>query len=85
MRQRIRAMSAATDNVGLFFGEDVFVAFGAIVLMQTILRAEGWKSIRCAWRCGAFRPRSRPSSSTPGTCAGSTPASCARRRRRRSK
>ncbi|NRR31752.1 DUF969 domain-containing protein [Oxalobacteraceae bacterium] len=41
LRQRIRAMAAATDNVGLFFGEDVFVAFGAIVLMQTILRAEG--------------------------------------------
>jgi uncharacterized membrane protein len=40
-RLRIRAMSAATDNVGLFFGEDIFVAFGAIVLMQTILRAEG--------------------------------------------
>ena len=37
LRQRIRAMSAATDNVGL----DVFVAFGAIVLMQTILKAEG--------------------------------------------
>lgn len=41
LRYRIRAMSAATDNVGLFFGEDVFVAFGAIVLMQTILNAEG--------------------------------------------
>jgi uncharacterized membrane protein len=41
LRFRIRAMSAATDNVGLFFGEDVFVAFGAIVLMQTILAAEG--------------------------------------------
>jgi uncharacterized membrane protein len=41
LRYKIRAMSAATDNVGLFFGEDVFVAFGAIVLMQTILRAEG--------------------------------------------
>jgi uncharacterized membrane protein len=41
MRYRIRAMAAATDNVGLFFGEDIFVAFGAIVLMQTILRAEG--------------------------------------------
>lgn len=40
-RHRIRAMAAATDNVGLFFGEDVFVAFGAIVLMQTILRGEG--------------------------------------------
>jgi len=41
LRHRIRAMSAATDNVGLFFGEDIFVAFGAIVLMQTILNAEG--------------------------------------------
>jgi len=40
-RYRVRAMTAATDNVGLFFGEDIFVAFGAIVLMQTILRAEG--------------------------------------------
>jgi uncharacterized membrane protein len=40
-RYRIRAMAAATDNVGLFFGEDIFVAFGAIVLMQTVLRAEG--------------------------------------------
>ncbi|MFL6676529.1 MAG: DUF969 domain-containing protein [Massilia sp.] len=41
LRHRIRAMAAATDNVGLFFGEDIFVAFGAIILMQTILRAEG--------------------------------------------
>ena len=41
MRYRIRAMAAATDNVGLFFGEDIFVAFGAILLMQTILQAEG--------------------------------------------
>lgn len=41
LRHRIRAMAAATDNVGLFFGEDIFVAFGAIVLMQTILNAEG--------------------------------------------
>jgi uncharacterized membrane protein len=41
LRFKIRAMSAATDNVGLFFGEDIFVAFGAIVLMQTILRGYG--------------------------------------------
>lgn len=41
LRYKIRAMSAATDNVGLFFGEDIFVAFGAIVLMQTILRGSG--------------------------------------------
>ena len=41
VRHKLRAYAAATDNVGLFFGEDIFVAFGAIVLMQTILRAEG--------------------------------------------
>ncbi|MBF6024362.1 DUF969 domain-containing protein [Lysobacter niastensis] len=33
-RQRIRAMAAATDNVGLFFGEDIFIAFGAVLLIQ---------------------------------------------------
>ncbi|MGI4983370.1 MAG: DUF969 domain-containing protein [Janthinobacterium lividum] len=41
MRYRLRAWSAATDNVGLFFGEDIFVAFGAIVLMVTFLREAG--------------------------------------------
>ena len=41
VRYRLRAMSAATDNVGLFFGEDIFVAFGAIVLMTTFLREAG--------------------------------------------
>ena len=34
-------MAAATDNIGLFFGEDIFVAFGAIVLMHTFLRGSG--------------------------------------------
>lgn len=41
VRQKLRAMSAATDNIGLFFGEDIFVAFGAIVLMHTFLRESG--------------------------------------------
>jgi len=36
-REDVRAMSAATDNVGLFFGEDVFIAFGAVLLMQAFL------------------------------------------------
>ncbi|BAN24425.1 putative uncharacterized protein [Caballeronia insecticola] len=40
-RQKLRAYSAATDNVGLFFGEDIFVAFGAIVLMVTFLKEAG--------------------------------------------
>ncbi|WP_340622217.1 DUF969 domain-containing protein [Xenorhabdus siamensis] len=37
VRYRIRAMSAATDNTGLFFGEDIFVAFGAIIFMHNFM------------------------------------------------
>lgn len=41
VRDRLKAMASATDNVGLFFGEDIFVAFGSIVLMQTFLAENG--------------------------------------------
>jgi len=41
MRQRIRAMAAATENVGLFFGEDVFLAFGAVLLIQAFYEERG--------------------------------------------
>jgi uncharacterized membrane protein len=41
VRHTLRAFSASADNVGLFFGEDIFVAFGAIVLMTTFLREAG--------------------------------------------
>ena len=41
LRDKVKAMAAATDNIGLFFGEDIFVAFGAIVLMHTFLRESG--------------------------------------------
>jgi uncharacterized membrane protein len=34
MRNRIRAFAASADNVGLFFGEDLFIAIGAILLMK---------------------------------------------------
>ncbi len=34
-------MSAATDNVGLFFGEDIFVAFGAIIFMHNFMLESG--------------------------------------------
>ena len=40
-RERIRAMAAATDNVGLFFGEDIFIAFGAVLLMQGFYAEHG--------------------------------------------
>ena len=37
--QRVKAMTAATDNVGLFFGEDIFFAIGSIVVIQQALAA----------------------------------------------
>ena len=40
-RERLRALSAATDNVGLFFGEDIFIAFGAVLLMQAFFAENG--------------------------------------------
>ena len=40
-RDRIKALSAATDNVGLFFGEDIFIAFGAVLLIQGVLAENG--------------------------------------------
>ncbi len=40
-RQRVRAFAAATDNVGLFFGEDVFIAIGSILLIRGFLQQSG--------------------------------------------
>lgn len=40
-QERIAAMAAATDNVGLFFGEDIFFAIGSIVLIQQTLATYG--------------------------------------------
>jgi uncharacterized membrane protein len=38
---KVKAYAAATDNVGLFFGEDIFFAIGSIVLIQQTLEAYG--------------------------------------------
>jgi uncharacterized membrane protein len=40
-RERVKAMSAATDNVGLFFGEDIFIAIGSILLIQGTMAGFG--------------------------------------------
>jgi uncharacterized membrane protein len=40
-RYRVRAFAAATDNIGYFFGEDVFVAIGSILLMVGFLASSG--------------------------------------------
>jgi uncharacterized membrane protein len=41
LRQRLRALCAATDNVGLFFGEDIFIAFAAVLLVQAFMAENG--------------------------------------------
>ena len=40
-RERVQAMAAATDNVGNFFGEDIFIAIGSILLMVGFLQQNG--------------------------------------------
>ena len=40
--EEVKAYSAATDNVGLFFGEDIFFAIGSIVLIQQTLATYGY-------------------------------------------
>lgn len=39
----LRAHAAAADNVGLFFGEDVFVAIGSILLMKGFFAQNGYE------------------------------------------
>lgn len=40
-RQKVLAMAAATDNVGLFFGEDIFFAIASILLIQGVFESAG--------------------------------------------
>ena len=42
-RFRIRGMAAGTDNIGLFFGEDIFIAIGSIVLIVGFLEQAGMR------------------------------------------
>jgi len=40
-RNRVKAFAAATDNVGLFFGEDIFIAIASILLIKGFLETNG--------------------------------------------
>lgn len=40
-RERVRAHAAAVDNVGVFFGEDIFVAMGSVLLIEGFLEQNG--------------------------------------------
>ena len=39
--EKVKEMSAATDNVGVFFGEDIFLAVSSILLIQGALAGFG--------------------------------------------
>jgi uncharacterized membrane protein len=41
IRNRIRAHAAAVDNIALFFGEDIFIAIGSILLIKGFLDQNG--------------------------------------------
>jgi uncharacterized membrane protein len=40
-RNKVKAMAAATDNVGIFFGEDIFIAIASILLIKGFLEGAG--------------------------------------------
>jgi len=40
-REEVKAWAAATDNVGLFFGEDIFLAIGSILLIKGLMAQYG--------------------------------------------
>lgn len=42
-RNLIRAHAAATDNVGVFFGEDIFIAMGSVLLIKAFLDQNGYE------------------------------------------
>jgi uncharacterized membrane protein len=41
VRYTIRAHTAAVDNIALFFGEDIFIAIGSILLIRGFLDQNG--------------------------------------------
>jgi uncharacterized membrane protein len=41
IRDKLRAHAAACDNIAVFFGEDIFIAFGAVLLMDAFLKENG--------------------------------------------
>ncbi|HSN18209.1 MAG TPA: DUF969 domain-containing protein [Gammaproteobacteria bacterium] len=41
-RDLIRAHAAAADNIGLFYGEDIFIAIGSVLLIKAYLDQAGY-------------------------------------------
>lgn len=51
IRDKIKAHAAACDNIAVFFGEDIFIAFGAVLLIDAFLKENGIED-----RTAAYRP-----------------------------
>lgn len=45
LQDKISAHAAACDNIAMFFGEDIFIAFGAVLLMDAFLKENGIQGI----------------------------------------
>ena len=45
IRDKIKAHAAACDNIAVFFGEDIFIAFGAVLLIDAFLKENGIQGI----------------------------------------
>lgn len=41
LRRLVRAYAAATDNIAVFFGEDIFIAMSSILLIRGVLQGAG--------------------------------------------
>jgi uncharacterized membrane protein len=41
VRELLRAHAAACDNIAIFFSEDIFIAFGAVLLIDSFLKDSG--------------------------------------------
>lgn len=45
IQDKIKAHAAACDNIAVFFGEDIFIAFGAVLLINAFLQENGIQSV----------------------------------------
>lgn len=42
VKEKVRAQAAATDNIGVFFGEDIFLAISSILLIRAFMGENGY-------------------------------------------
>ncbi|GAE80525.1 Membrane protein [Cutibacterium acnes JCM 18920] len=69
MREKLRSYASSADTIGLFFGEDVFIAIGSILLITGFVDATYNLKLELSKSpCGPFRRPFVPSSSMHLDC-----------------